>query len=55
MKCDRSYLISHLENFSPDTLKLADILRYKASVNEGFRQQVVFFAVSKVTMRLSLI
>jgi len=28
MKCHRSYLIADFENFSPDTLKTAGILRY---------------------------
>jgi len=28
MKCHRSYLIADFENFSPDTLKIGDILRY---------------------------
>jgi len=28
MKCHRSYPIVHLENFSPDTIKMADILLY---------------------------
>jgi len=28
MRCHRLYLIPDFKNFSPDTLKIADILRY---------------------------
>jgi len=28
MKCHKSYLIANFENFSPDTLKMADICCY---------------------------
>jgi len=40
MKCHRLYLIADFENVSPDTLKMADILRHAVrydtvSVNEG--------------------
>jgi len=28
MECHRLYLIADFENFSPETLKMADVLRY---------------------------
>jgi len=53
MKCHRLYLIADFENFSLDTLKMADICCYDTvNVNWGVREKAIMIQLLMISYTL---